>query len=410
MIKPPPRSPSDRDVPPTQGETRSVEAAPAAARVVGVTRRALLGGAVLAYLDACRRRAVGDRGGGARFEGLPIDQIEGFLTPNELFFVRNHFGIPQPPKSGPWRFSIEGEVEQPLPLDVGALGEIAPVDRPVTLECAGNAGRNGLGRPGGPRAFSGVSTAAFQGVPLAPLLRRARLRASVVEVVFEGADSGQEAGATEPSAFARSVPLAAALDGSVFLATGMNGAPLPAPHGGPLRVVFPGRYATDSVKWVKRIIAVSSPFEGFYQRSRYRHATSSDPDGISLGTLKVQSEISRPRPGERLPPELPLEISGLAWGGLGGPAGVRVSVDGGATFTDATFLDPERPACWRRWSLRWRPEGRGPRLILSQAFDHAGSAQPFASDEELGLGYSISGSDRIQYANNAVPVIPITIG
>jgi sulfite oxidase len=189
----------------------------------------------------------------------------------------------------------------------------------------------------------------------------------------------------------------------------MNGAPLPALHGGPLRVIFPGRYATDSVKWVRTIRAVSAPFAGFYQASRYRRASAEQPAGVPLGALKVQSEIARPRLGDRLPRGMQVDVIGVAWGGAGGVDRVEVSVDGGGSFARAVFIDEERPHCWRRWKLSWTPDAAGPRLLMARATDRQGTAQPLSSDEELGRSYSLSGPDRVQYANNAVPVVAITV-
>jgi DMSO/TMAO reductase YedYZ molybdopterin-dependent catalytic subunit len=195
-----------------------------------------------------------------------------------------------------------------------------------------------------------------------------------------------------------------------MLATRMNDAPLPGLHGGPIRAIFPDRYATDSVKWLVRIVVLSRPFDGFYQQHRYRRATRDDSVGVALGELRVQSEISRPTAGERVRRDGPVDVSGVAWGGHGGIDRVEVSVDGGASFAEASFIDPKRPYCWRRWRWSWRPERAGPRLILARATDATGASQPFASDEELGKSYSVSGRDRIQYANNAVPIIPVDVG
>ncbi len=374
------------------------------------TRRGLLwtlAGAAVGAL-ACRRpHAPEAAAAGTRFESFPISRLDSFLTPTADFFVRDHFGLPPP--LAHWSVSIEGDVESPFSVGLDELAKLDRKDLPVTLECAGNAGRNGVGWAGGQRAWGGASTASFQGVSLAELLARAKPRATVREIAFIGADEGFERGSSERHAFARSVPLDAALAPSALLATGMNGAGLPAMHGGPVRALFPGRYATDSVKWLTRIRALSSPFDGFYEKERYRRATPDNPAGVPVGELRVQSEIARPKPGERLPQGLLVDISGVAWGGRGGVDRVEVSVDGGATFAQAAFVDPDRPFCWRRWRWSWRPDRPGPRLLMARATDRSGASQPLASEEELGLGYSLSGPDRIQYANNAVPVIPVTV-
>src|SRR5260221_12864750 len=49
----------------------------------------------------------------------------------------------------------------------------------------------------------------------------------------------------------------------------MNGRPLPAGHGYPVRLVVPGWYAVASVKWLTDIRVVEEPFEGFFQAAHY---------------------------------------------------------------------------------------------------------------------------------------------
>ncbi len=344
---------------------------------------------------------------GAHWDGFPVGKVDSFITPTEEFFVRDHFGVPTVPE--PWTLTVEGAVEERLVVSVDDLAKLSPVEHDVTLECAGNAGRNGLNWPGALRAWTGASTGAFEGRSLAELLRRAKPRDGAVEVAFIGADEGVERGSPESHAFARSVPIDVALAPTSMLATRMNGAELPANHGGPLRAILPGRYATDSVKWLVRMVVVTQPFEGFYQKQRYRRATREDAAGEALGELRVQSEIARPASNQRVAAGTATEVTGVAWGGSGGVERVEVSVDGGATFSDATFLDPVQPFAWRRWTWSWKPERPGPRLVVARATDHAGNSQPFLSDEELGKTYSVSGRDRIQYGNNAVPIVAINV-
>ncbi len=381
----------------------------------GSSRRELLGSLVALALGdaACRRlgfpRQV--RREGARFAGFPIWRVDSFLTPTSDFFVRDHFGVPAAAHHlHPWTLRVEGDVDRPFTLSLEELARETPVELPVTLECAGNAGRNGVGWPGAGRAYGGASSALFQGFPIAPLLARAGVRPGVVEVVFEGADEGTERGDARARTFAEAVPLEAALAPSAMLATRMNGAPLPALHGGPVRALFPGRYATDSVKWLARIRAIDQPFDGYYATRRYRRASPADPVGRPVGELRVQSEIAHPRPGDKLPAGLAVDVLGVAWGGHGGAARVEISVDGGRSFASATFLDPANPFCWRRFRYTWIPRVPGPRLVLARATDAGGTSQPFASDEDLGLGYSISGPDRMEYENNSAPIVPVTVG
>ena len=74
------------------------------------------------------------------------------------------------------------------------------------------------------------------------------LAAGVRHVQFEG-DDGVKA----------SVPVEKALSshGDVLLAYEMNGEPLPADHGYPLRAVVPGHVGVRNVKWLKSVTAAA---------------------------------------------------------------------------------------------------------------------------------------------------------
>ena len=124
--------------------------------------------------------------------------IGGAVMPNQRFYVRNHFHIPQLDASS-WRLNVVGLVERPLSLSLRDLVKMPSQTQFVTLECAGN-GRSLLSpRVNGEQWNLGaVSTAEWTGVPLAEVLVRAGVKAGASEVVFRGADSGKLDASSEP--------------------------------------------------------------------------------------------------------------------------------------------------------------------------------------------------------------------
>jgi DMSO/TMAO reductase YedYZ molybdopterin-dependent catalytic subunit len=94
-----------------------------------------------------------------------------------------------------------------------------------------------------------VANVRWGGVDLAALLdalesdRRARFLWSY------GLDGGDFAG-TACDHYVKDLPLERLAAGDVLLAYELNGAPLPAAHGFPVRLVVPGYYGTNSVKWL----------------------------------------------------------------------------------------------------------------------------------------------------------------
>src|SRR3954462_13195715 len=141
---------------------------------------------------------------------MPFSSLDGFITPNESFYVRCHFPIPEisPEK---WRLKIEGEVEAPFELSYDDLRAMETRTIAATLECSGN-NRIFLDPKvkGVQWALGAVGNASWTGVPLASLLERARPRATAVEVILEGADEGVVDKTPTPSgkiSYSRSVPL-----------------------------------------------------------------------------------------------------------------------------------------------------------------------------------------------------------
>ena len=157
----------------------------------------------------------------------------------------------------------------------------------------------------------------------------------------------------------------------------MNGGPIPAEHGAPLRLVVPTWYGMASVKWLAEIVAIEQPFRGFYQAERYvvgdRPLREMRPRAVIVEPLgEVAAARSTP-------------IRGYAWSGHGPVARVEVSTDGGTTWRDARLGPAISPAAWREWTAEWTPD-RGTHELFARATDAAGEAQPL-EDRRDPLGY-----------------------
>ena len=138
-----------------------------------------------------------------------------------------------------------------------------------------------------------------------------------------------------------------------IVAYAMNGAPLPVEHGAPFRLIVPGWYGMASVKWLTEIVAIATPFRGFYQADRYVIG-----DG-PLNEIAPRALIVAPADGARLPAG-PTTIRGYAWSGRTPVERVEVSTDGGSRWTDAA-LGPVHGRAWRPWELGGpRPSGLPP--------------------------------------------------
>jgi DMSO/TMAO reductase YedYZ molybdopterin-dependent catalytic subunit len=236
-------------------------------------------------------------------------------------------------------------------------------------------------------------------VTLATVLAAAGLTPKAREIVVEGADRGYVAKAGDTIAFARSLGLETALHPDTLLAYAMNGEPLSAAHGFPVRLIVPGWYGMASVKWVRRIEAIGGTFDGFYQTRQYvmDKPDSGESAGTPLTTMRTRSLITAPTVGARLRRGRYC-VRGLAWSGSAPVTCVEVSVDGGTSWEPAEFASgPERYA-WRRWEFLWEATDAGPATLRSRAFDTASNTQP---DEPEW--------NQLGYANNAIQVVEVMV-
>ena len=335
-----------------------------------------------------------------------IDALGDSVTATEAFYVRGHGPVPDI-DANRWRLRVEGMVERELSLSLATLRE-AFRERTVTatLQCAGNRRSRLMAiraipgeAPWGPGA---TGTAVWTGVTLADVLALAGPLGTASDVGFEGADLSPEA---EPvQRFGGSIPLDKASRPEVLLAWAMNGEPLAAVHGAPLRVVVPGYIGARSVKWLERIELRSEPWLGYFQHVAYRlvpaDGTPGPGVGMPLGLVALNSEVLSPRDGDTVLAG-PTEIRGWAFaGGDRHVARVDVSIDAGASWTQADLLEDLGRWAWRHWRITV-DLSPGPHELLVRAWDSSAATQP-ESDAAL---WNPKG-----YVNNARPRIRIRAG
>lgn len=334
---------------------------------------------------------------------FPFAKLDSFLTPNELFYVRNHFSKPKIDPST-WKLKVSGAVEKPMELTLDQVLALPSRAMPITLECAGN-GRALLN----PKAkgvqwdLGAVSTAEWTGVTLATILEKAGVKKNAVDVVLEGADEGEPKNDPKPVGtihFARGMPLVKALKPEVLLAHQMNGVALPAAHGFPLRAVVGGWYGMASVKWLQRIVVMDKPFHGYDQTADYAIWVRRDglPTLVPITDIDVKSSIARPAAGETVPAGKDYRIYGAAWAGEAAIAKVEVSTDGGKTWQEAKLLGKSVPLAWRLWEYTWRTPKAGEAILMSRATDTRGRVQPLKRD-----------ADRRSYMINQVYPIEVEV-
>jgi DMSO/TMAO reductase YedYZ molybdopterin-dependent catalytic subunit len=327
-----------------------------------------------------------------------------WLTPVEEHFVCHRNDIPDADADA-WTIALTGDASGTLSM--AALREEFPtVAVAHTMECAGN-GR-GQHRPetGSVQwGFEAAATAVWTGAPVGSVLR-------AHGVDSDGGESTDSRWLTavggDPSdgddVFARSIPLSKAFDDCV-LAYEMNGDPLPREHGFPVRLVVPGWYGVNNVKWVDELrVTDSMVTEGsldrpgehaYWQQVAYRlHPRGVEPEENESveevdtwaqlqGAVEhpytfdenVKSVIGTPDGGSPVTAGERVEVRGVAWAGDDRVDRVEVSTDGGETWADAELFGPDYAGAWRLFRYDWRPDP-GEHELLSRATDERERRQP----------------------------------
>jgi sulfite oxidase len=335
------------------------------------------------------------------FNGGPPPELlgRGFITPVELFFVRNHGGVPEVDAAA-FRLEVDGLVERALSLSLADLGRLPRASLTATLQCAGNRRLELMAHAPIPHELpwgaEAIGNAEWSGVPLREVLAAAGPRPEARHAAFTGLDETERHG--HRFAFGGSIPLAKALGAEVLLADAMNGRPLPPVHGAPLRAVVPGYIGARSVKWLARLTLREEPSENYFQAKAYRlFPPDFGPEnvvweeGLMLGESPVTSAILSPLAGEAVPAGR-LAVRGWALaGGSRQVARVDVSADGGRSWKVATLGPDHADFAWRLWeaAIDLAP---GEHEIACRAWDTAAQTQP----ERAAEVWNFKG-----YANNA---------
>jgi DMSO/TMAO reductase YedYZ molybdopterin-dependent catalytic subunit len=271
-------------------------------------------------------------------------------------------------------------VGSPLTLSLDEIKKMPATTITATLECAGN------GRAFFEPAVAGVQwekgavgTARFTGVRMSEVLKKAGAKTTGINVELHGGDKPP---GTMP-AFVRQVPMLKAMHPDTLLAWDMNGQPMTAPHGAPLRAVVPGWEGAYSVKFLAELNVLAKDTDSFWYATAYRYpshrvAPGSAVDAKDMEPLKglaVKSLITSPANGASMTAGK-IAVAGFAWAGENDITKVDISTDNGATWLPARLTGEKANFTWRRFEFDFTATKPQSYLILSRATDSKGNMQP----------------------------------
>lgn len=291
---------------------------------------------------------------GRLYTDLSLVDRERPITPNAEFYIRTVFpDLLDLEAMTPWSIEVDGLVAEPGALTLDAL---MPLVRPMgthVLECSGN----------GRRAHFGLlSTARWDGIPMVEVLDRIEALPEATRVLVRGFDRH-----SVPSAGGHSTPGASwiftpeqLVERGAFLATGMNGEPLPADHGYPVRLVVPGWYGCTCIKWVDAITLLPDDTEATSQMQEFASRTHQDgvpalardfaPAAMHLAAMPIRIERWRVDGAVRH------RVFGIAWGGTRPTDALTIRFSPGDAFAPIDVCPPmTQNQTWTIWEHAWDP-------------------------------------------------------
>ena len=304
----------------------------------------------------------------------PIHESEGIITPNGLFFTRNHGGTAHIDPNE-FRLMIHGKVKKEIVLTLDELKKYPCETRTYFIECPANGSTDWRAPQYNNLQFlkGMMSCASWTGVMLKTVLEDLGLEDDAVWMLAEGSDN-----AGNP----RTIPVEKALD-DAMLVWGQNGEALRPEQGYPLRLLVPGWEGNLNTKWLKRLEFSDKPWHSKEETSKYTMLQKSGKAIRYFWINEVNSVITKPCP-EKPWADIKIgdlvEIEGIAWSGQGTIKHVDITFDGGDNWVEASLKGLVLPKAWTRFSYMYRWEGK-PLLLSSRATDDLNNTQPTIDQE-----------------------------
>ena len=162
------------------------------------------------------------------------------------FPVRSVEDVPDVPAAD-WVITVDGLVDRPLQIDHAAWTALQRLEETVDFHCV--------------EGWS-VDDVRWGGVTPAVLLAQAGVKPEAKYAVFHA----------RGGTYLSTVPLDLVTAPQTVLADRLNDEPLPAKHGGPVRLVVPDQLGYKSVKWVVRIELTDRIRAGYWEERGYPEA------------------------------------------------------------------------------------------------------------------------------------------
>jgi DMSO/TMAO reductase YedYZ molybdopterin-dependent catalytic subunit/cytochrome c553 len=315
------------------------------------------------------------------------------ITPTALFFVRNN--LPMPDESivydpDRWQLKVEG-VKNARTISVAELKQMAFETIASVIQCSGNGRKFFEHGPSGSQWATGAAGCAmWTGVRVSDVVEK--LGGALPGKKYLTATGGEEVPkGVDPDTVKveRSVPIEKGLK-DCMLVWEMNGQPIPITHGGPLRLIVPGYYGCNQIKYIKRLAFTEAQTGAKIQKTGYRFrdiGQKGTPTHPSMWRMNVKSWINGPgAEGEKVL-RGQTQFYGVALSGERTITKVEYSFDEGKTWKLARLVGPDLgTSAWRAFTFTEFLEN-GLHKVYTRATDSVGDVQPeIRPENERGYG------------------------
>ncbi|MEM8766726.1 MAG: sulfite oxidase [Pseudomonadota bacterium] len=336
----------------------------------------------------------------------PPHLLDDAITPEPRLFVRNNGLLPETMDADGWRLRVGGEsCLEPRTFTIAELKARFPSYRyQLQLECGGNGRAEFRPRvPGNQWTTGAIGNPEWTGVRLRDVLEACGFGDDAIYLAYKSADR-HLSGDPNKDVISRGVPMAKALEDESLIAFEMNGAPITAQHGAPLRLVCGGWPGSVSGKWLTELLVRNKVHDGAKMTgTSYRvpcrpvspGATVPEADMCIIESMPVKSLVTFPRSGIQVPAGKPLALRGKAWAGDRAVDTVAVSIDFGQSWRPAKLAEPANRLAWQLWEAEVRPPLAGYYEVWARATDSAGISQPMLVPGWNPKGYLNNATHRI---------------
>ncbi len=289
------------------------------------------------------------------------------ITPNELAYIRTEIPAAAANHQGPWTLDTSGLLAAPAVLKLDDLTKLSKKMGPHLFECSGNAN---------PSNFGLMSVADWEGIPLAEVVARLKPSKEATGVLVSGYDHIGQVSQRSIVGASWVFPLATLDRLGAFLAIRMNGEPVPADHGKPVRLVVPGWYGCTWIKWVNEIRLVGADEQATTQMVEFAnrtHQTEPHKYARDYTPADIQTAATPVRVEKRKGPNgLEYRIVGILWGGTKPVDRLQIRIGKDQPFTPFSVCPaPQTHVMWSLWEYRWKPTAPGTYDIQMEVADQA---------------------------------------